>query len=104
MKDIWAFFSSAFFSVVGFVPAMEGIAPHPKYQRTQVCPPLPWWVRIRRMGRGRLALIAALVVGGAGFGFWFIAAKQAPADSEVIDLTGGGRLHEAVDGHRHKSP
>jgi hypothetical protein len=79
---------------------MEGIAPHPKYHRIQVRSKVPWSTRIRKLGRRRLALIAALGIAGALIGLWFLGAKQPPADAEVLDLSDG--VHTAIhaDGHR----
>jgi hypothetical protein len=81
---------------------MEGIAPHPKYPKTQVRPPMPWFALIQRLDRRCLVLIGALGIVGTGLGLWFVGVKQSPPDSDVLDLTGGVRtaIHRPADGHR----
>jgi hypothetical protein len=81
---------------------MEGIAPHPKYPKTQIRPQRPWWAGVRQLSRRRLALIAALGLGGVGLGLWFIGIKPAPPDSEVLDLMGGvpSAIHRTPEGQR----
>jgi hypothetical protein len=81
---------------------MEGIAPHPKYPKTQVRPPLIWLAGVRQLNRRRLAVIGVLGIGSAGLGLWFIGIKAAPPDSKVLDLTGGvpSAINGTVEGHR----
>jgi hypothetical protein len=52
--------------------------------------PTPWRARIRQLRRRRLALIATLIIGGGGLGFWLIGMKQTRADSNVLDLSDVG--------------
>jgi hypothetical protein len=80
---------------------MEGIVPHPKYPKAQVRSQMPWRASIRQLGRRRLALIAAIGIGGTGIGLWFFGAKQSPSDSGVLDLTDGvpTASHKTADGH-----